>query len=1253
MSRVLVKGDGGEHHHHSTGEWVYVNNMNTLHATVSLPERMPYSLCERNMEAPGSSTTDYVGSRVVSTNTPHGRLQQSPETQRAFADSQSTAEQQRGAIPLTASGEPVHANLQGVYNRIMRRLQRQMNYAELSRASLADQYGIDLQLACEQDHQDLKAAELGRQRGTKHRSRTSSLRQPTSTATSPIKPVPNDSETDTASRPTSCLFTGYHVSPATIKIPEYAAPRPRGDIPTTACTGGGNGSRITSRLIQFKQTDTRSRASDTAGGIVVPAATNMSDVPGSGEPAAGAEGDDELVRDIEAQPCPLPLRLVIQNVLGTLQKKLSLAEGGSLKDCIVFAFESRALLDRLLKEIPLYSQYSAIRGTAGVATTTAATAAAQQDIAQVYQALRKKPVLLPRADYVEDPVTGAIRGQILGGSILQRESARASGAMAAPAAAVSLPAIVSSSRDFNTGDAVPPGAFTGGTGALADVQLPSGYGKSSRLHDATPQGGAATAAGAGCVGRQTQRHQVLRDHMTRGSAAGCQNLSSVSEATAAQSSVPVMMEATGNYSIFVGSSAAPPSSAFAAAHRATRLVSVGTVTEANNLTTVSKADYEALHERMEMLEAQLADAQMHRTALTDQLCEEAQYTDQKRRVLQYLRETLVRECTMLRSQLRLASSRVQLLQQHSQHQPLRGAVAFSAANEAHIEVPNTSVTVGGSTHMHKQLGASTALPMALSMSEDWHGSQHRSHSQWPSAQQLNMSGTIGSVYGGISGSGRRRLLAKQRHRNGSSVSPGASLSAIPPAMGSPAAGISAVVVSSSGVAGTVADGQQPNDLEAVQSLLDLVLLAVEEDAVIPSHALQMLRTGHADADLVKSRFRKDAKQQIDALRSEHDERQHALKKCMAMRTAEHKHLIAEQKHEVERLRALTDTTRVHAILQQHISDFRTELHKLRMYVTEQLHFFKTIMQNTAQSLLRRSALVDKTLSENVNLTTLISAMREVIESAAALLTPMLTNEYRCGYHPWPLKLRNTTDPLAHVIQLRYGPSEVIHLRDSLSIFGQLYSALHRYILRQIVLPDCTRPSAGRPLQYLCAALALNPRSHTDVIFAARHAYDAEARLCKRLARLNFRLMWNAHMQRVYTNRSVTALMEAGLNPHLSALPVAGRVNNLAKELAALLQARVAMQRERAENAKGTYRLWKEKEIDIMEGYPMPQTQRNRLALLSDGASGCSNTVVVGIGGNVLDSMMRGQRNTGSLGNFSKTFGRASMARSEGPRAATM
>ncbi|KAG5509567.1 hypothetical protein JKF63_06272 [Porcisia hertigi] len=1212
---------------------VYVNNMNTPHATVSLPERTPRSLHQRNVAPPGSSAPYNASFHAACSNNPYGGQQNNQQVPNVPLGNRFGVGQQSNPVPLTVSGEPVHANLQAVYSRIMRRLQRQMNYAEISRTSLAEQYGVDLQLACEQEEQQLQASEMERQQqqqNTKQPLRTSPTLQAGSTVSPSLanRGASDDSETDTSSQQNRSVSTGPHGSMASTKTAKHDPPRLLVGSTITALPDGGGGVRSASRLVQFKRADAGRQYASALGNTLPSEVSDVSCTTGTRERAAVAAGDDELERDIAAQPCPRPLQLVICHVLDTLLKKMSLAGGGSLKDCIVYTFESRALLERLLKEIPLYSQYRESQGPAGAG----AGAGAGKDVMQVYKTLRKRPVFLPRAGYVEDSSTGAIRGQLLVETPAHSKPGPSSHAEPTSTAGVSLPIIANVSKGFNPQGAAAHGTFAGGADELGGVQLPSGYGKSSRLNGEAQQ--SRTAAFGSSILSHSPSHQVLRDHMTGGSSLDFRDSGYTGNPSATQDSFALTADAASGHSGRVEASPASSPLALSAAHRATCLVSVGTMTDDNSLTLVPKAEYAALQERLERLGVELADAQVHRSSLATQLCEEAQYTNQRKHVLQYLRETLVRECTMLRSQLRTVSGRMNLLQQ--QHQSHRGVAVSSAATD----LRDTSyATIGGTTRAHKHSGVSVAQAPTPSMSWGGHGHRHRTHAQQHPVHRMSFSGGFESLYGGNGGDISGRSGTTQQHTHSGNPPSGTNLPTL-----SPTAALSVVATSPPAVttshyaSGAAADGQPLNDVQAIQSLLDLVLLAVEEDVVLPQNTLLAARSGNGDVDIVKSAFHKDAKHQMNALRSEFDKKQHALKKHTLMLNAEHQYLLAKHQDEVNRLRALTDTTQIHTFLKDHISTFRTELRRLRMHVTEQLHFLKAIIHNTTGSLLRRASLVEKTLSENVTLAGTVNAMREMIESAGALLMPMLTSEYRCGYHPWPLKLRNTTDPLAHIIHIRYGAGEVVRLRDSLNVFSKLYSTLHCYIERQIVLPESTRPMTGQPLRYLCGALSLNPLSHTDVIFAARHAYDTDMQLSKRIARLHVRLLWNAHLQRVYTDRSVSALVEGGLNPRQSALPVANRINTLAQERAELLQARLKLQRERSENAKSAYRLWQEKEIDIMWGYPVPKLQRNRLPLLSGTAVGVDKP---------LAKMMHGQWNPTSRASFSNMLNMHSLGHNGG------
>uniref|UniRef100_A0A0A9Y569 CUGBP Elav-like family member 4 n=1 Tax=Lygus hesperus TaxID=30085 RepID=A0A0A9Y569_LYGHE len=134
------------------------------------------------------------------------------------------------------------------------------------------------------------------------------------------------------------------------------------------------------------------------------------------------------------------------------------------------------------------------------------------------------------------------------------------------------------------------------------------------------------------------------------------------------------------------------------------------------------------------------------------------------------------------------------------------------------------------------------------------------------------------------------------------------------------------------------------------------------------------------------------------------------------------------------------------------------------------------MQTTVHNILLRTRATDKISDENVALHATREALHTLVEGAHALLQPMLTTEYTHGYHPWPAKMRNTTDPLSHILQTRYGVQEVIQLREFLATFNELYVEIHQFVSHSLVVPDINRPMTGRALEVLCARLCLNPLS---------------------------------------------------------------------------------------------------------------------------------------------------------------------------------
>ena len=80
------------------------------------------------------------------------------------------------------------------------------------------------------------------------------------------------------------------------------------------------------------------------------------------------------------------------------------------------------------------------------------------------------------------------------------------------------------------------------------------------------------------------------------------------------------------------------------------------------------------------------------------------------------------------------------------------------------------------------------------------------------------------------------------------------------------------------------------------------------------------------------------------------------------------------------------------------------------------------------------------------------------------------------------------DPLAHIIQTRFGVQEVMQLREPLNELSELYVAIHRVMSGVLVIPDMHRPMTGKVLEVLCSKLALNPLCPSDLLFAVRQHY---------------------------------------------------------------------------------------------------------------------------------------------------------------------
>ncbi|CCW66807.1 unnamed protein product [Phytomonas sp. Hart1] len=316
------------------------------------------------------------------------------------------------------------------------------------------------------------------------------------------------------------------------------------------------------------------------------------------------------------------------------------------------------------------------------------------------------------------------------------------------------------------------------------------------------------------------------------------------------------------------------------------------------------------------------------------------------------------------------------------------------------------------------------------------------------------------------------------------------------------------------------------------------------------------------------------------LRAEFDGRFRQLKASFLSERMLQNYESAQKDAEIARLRGLIDLRVVQQTLEGRVRDLHADLQHHRHGVAAALAGFQKTLTATVASILGFTKLLTQTRQDSEALEHSLEAMRHLVESGYALFHPMLTEEYKRGYHPWPLRLRNTQDPFSHVIKTQHGPSEVVQLREPIQTLNSLYLAIHRFVMGQIGAPDLNRPAYGRPLHALCSGIALSWSTSVNLLLDIRQRYQNELEYRRQMARINLKIMWNVYLQNVYSERSIKAIVDGNMNPYTTTLPVARRVNQFAAQRGVLAQERNAICKERMENARYVYRMWREKNIDL-------------------------------------------------------------------------
>ncbi|EKF37622.1 hypothetical protein MOQ_002183 [Trypanosoma cruzi marinkellei] len=1087
---------------------VLVNNQNTLRATVTIPKAVPR---ERQNRVTGDSAYAQLKREIR------------PTTGMSRKDLTGVSEmnpilQNTKHIPGILR-EEVHPHLDDVYQRVMRRLQRKVNYQDIGAPPLAVQFGII----------DDTDEERGREKNEW------------------------DSEDP--------LNSGHSLLSA-----------------STAPKSGTSKHKHLGRGIP----------------------------PSAALEKEGHEAEDDTFF-LSQQPCPKTLRLVVEHVTSTVTDKLRLAETGSLKNCLCLVFESRALLERLLKEIPSYSQFQG----EGERLPTAA------ELQEMYQEFRRKPVVLPTARFEKEPNNGHVVASLFENRTcplnpvtshsseqpLQQQEEQMELGISAETTTVTKTGF---STSFDTSSFV-TSEESRKVAQLGDVAIviPPTYAQSSRKRQTSTRlrrvasagsrgnlrfsgtGNSFTKAAPNLIAHDNPLHtkrvqgpsfsgRVADDSVTTTS-------SSATPTTASTAPGGGNVAASGLEVDTLTAVAGTSLTDTERKQRATRVFSVGTLTDINSTSIVPREEYEQLQAYTRTLLVEVEERKQEVREIQERLNEELDYTTQKRKVIQYLRETLYKECNVLRSQLSAAQQKQIHYQNLLREQQQALAHAASVMN-AEVRSATSVSTCDG-----------TRLPNLSTTRFNPNETPSLAMSIGAGMQSFRRTNPNVSVIGVGRGSTQTE---ENEDGNCSIVTTGA---------------------------GAVVGSQYISiDITAIQSLLDLVLLAVENDQLIPSVAC---RGAHSNLGAIANVMVEDPHRREKDLKKEFAERQRQAKQNYSLSRTQLTVLLSLKEQQIKDMKNFSDVHFLKGFWKDRCSMLRNELRRLRRAVQDDLESLRQFVVMSMESIARRTHVVDASLTENNTLFNTQSALRDVILSAQSLLLPMLTTEYERGYHPWPLKLRNTADPFARMIKARYGEKQLLLLREEMNALSSIYLELHHYVMKNFVSPVIKRPIPGKTLWNLCALLAMNNCTSTEVWTRVREKYTRDMALRKDIAALNMSILTLMYRQRIVTERSTEAMQQAGMDPRLSGLPVQRTVNIIAERLHRVIAERATLRKQRQENARDVYRIWKKSQIDVYEGYP-PPSQPQRLVLAEMHTDAQSSLLAV------LPNSHRGENNALGDGSFS-------------------
>ncbi|CUG92409.1 Hypothetical protein, putative [Bodo saltans] len=774
--------------------------------------------------------------------------------------------------------------------------------------------------------------------------------------------------------------------------------------------------------------------------------------------------DEEEERKFGLQPCPPTLRTVVEFVRETIEEKLELAHIGSLWEAMKCIFESRTMLDKLLKEVAQHTHFQEVGGSdgggGGGMSSAAGTAATR--IHEMYQELRKVPVILPQATYAQD-ATGryvpALKGQ---------------------------------------GEA---GSGGGGAKLLAHHPQPP------------PRGGPNHSA----VGRATSPTETAirgsgHHHHFQHSTSPTHHLHSAA-AVLASSSIVAQKPEMFVHTVMAAKDKRDHELLMKHLRRKTQWMEAGVQTDENNLNIILKEQYITLGKHCGDLEMELENKKGDIKTLTKKYHDAKQLLSQKTKVVEYLRGTLFKETVLLRQQLAAAHQRHLMMQQQQQ--------ILSQQMMSQVSAIGSGGGGGGAMSFNSTTGSIT------------------SNNASPSGQQFS-----------------------QTHS-----------SVVMPVI-------------------------EEFDITAISSVIDLALLGVEKNRAMNRTTAEMVKIAAASGGLLSEipasatnndpLLTANTEVQVTRLREELQIRTMKWKRELAAMRSKFAIVVNEKNKQIKSIQTATDMKNLRSILLTQIGSLREEYATLRRTIRETLSSMRNGMLSNLAEVEYSIKLISDAMDISTEKSKTVLCQSELLKACHDLFVPMLSLDYAVGSHRW-LQRHRPGDPLLHALQIRTTPDVISTVAPELEGMHQVYLALQKFVVKHYQVPQIANPQTGTILVTLIQTLLGDINCTPDLTHLLRTSLQIEFELCRKLARLNFKIKVTTAKQKTAQDVAVRALREMGIDSNAAASgPTQKVINRLVLNVTMLQTMRADALRQRLSNAKEVHRLWRESAMDPFRGRRPPK-----------------------------------------------------------------